>query len=361
MSQLALQVPASNRDGSQAGSTAENSATGNFTKDGYGGTGFTSVTIAKNSWIARATLETYCIKTLYNSGKTTIYAQAADNAGTFGTTTNNISTRSRTTASVAWTVTSAPTGWNSAPDVAALIQEVVTRTSWASGNALNLIWVNDTAYNTYGYGYYTYDFSTGQYAPKLTIDYFAPSNASLAQGNVPNGISITTTVGTPTVTPGAVTASPSGIAGSTALGTATVTPGAVTTSLSGIAGSTTVGTVTVSQTTGGQTATLDGVGITIGLGSATVTLGAVTASPAGINTTTAAGTVTIAVGTVTASVAGIAVTITIGDSHANLLPAARNLEWIPLAPATRWTSHTPAGRWTPHTPNVRWSPKGPAR
>jgi PKD repeat protein len=80
-----------------------------------------------------------------HSGATqlTFRAQAADNAGLFTTATQNVSSRPRTSASVNWT----PAAWaaNAAgpdqrtPELKTLIQEVVNRSGWASGNALAII------------------------------------------------------------------------------------------------------------------------------------------------------------------------------------------------------------------------------
>ncbi|HTH07689.1 MAG TPA: PKD domain-containing protein, partial [Ilumatobacteraceae bacterium] len=70
-------------------------------------------------------------------------AQAADNAATFTSTSNNISSRPLTTASAAW----APVAWTSGlagadqrtPDLSAVVQEVVNRGGWAFGNALAIV------------------------------------------------------------------------------------------------------------------------------------------------------------------------------------------------------------------------------
>lgn len=72
-----------------------------------------------------------------------IRGQAADNATTFATAAGNISTRARTTAAASW----APVPWTAGevganqrtPDLSAVVQEVVSRSGWASGNALALI------------------------------------------------------------------------------------------------------------------------------------------------------------------------------------------------------------------------------
>jgi plastocyanin len=69
-----------------------------------------------------------------------IRAQAADDAATFSATTGNVSSRPRTTASTSWV----PLAWTTlnergtaqqTPDLSAVLQEVVSRPGWKSGNA----------------------------------------------------------------------------------------------------------------------------------------------------------------------------------------------------------------------------------
>ena len=74
----------------------------------------------------------------------TIQGQADDNASTFGGRRNQISRRPRTAASTSWS----PGPWGapgeagsneSTPDLGAVIQEIVSRPGWSSGNALAVI------------------------------------------------------------------------------------------------------------------------------------------------------------------------------------------------------------------------------
>ncbi len=73
-----------------------------------------------------------------NPSALTIYGQAADNPATFTAATSNISTRALTAASAAWS----PGAWNTVdvkhqtPDISAVVQEIVNRGGWASGNAM---------------------------------------------------------------------------------------------------------------------------------------------------------------------------------------------------------------------------------
>lgn len=74
----------------------------------------------------------------------TIRGQASDDPGTFTTAIGNISSRPRTAASVAWVPSAWPTSGAAGPDqrtpdLSSVIQEIVSRPGWSSGNALVLI------------------------------------------------------------------------------------------------------------------------------------------------------------------------------------------------------------------------------
>ncbi len=105
---------------------------------------FTNVTVPNGATISSAYTQFQVDET--NSGATSvnIQAQDIDDAPTFSTSSNNISSRSRTSASVAW----APAAWSSVgeagpdqrtPNIKAVIQEIVNRPGWASGNDMVII------------------------------------------------------------------------------------------------------------------------------------------------------------------------------------------------------------------------------
>jgi hypothetical protein len=81
----------------------------------------------------------------------TIKAQASDNPPTFTTASRNVSSSLRTAAAVSWS----PAPWTAGavgaaqrtPDLSAVVQEVVRRTGWTSGNALALV-VTGTGHRT---------------------------------------------------------------------------------------------------------------------------------------------------------------------------------------------------------------------
>jgi PKD repeat protein len=116
------------------------------------------------AWIQFSSKETWSVAT-----NLTLQAQAIDNAATFTTSTNNVSSRAVTAASTAWV----PAAWNSgetganerSPDLSGTVQEVVSRPGWASGNALAII-VRGSGHRTA----WSYD-GNKSLAPLLHVEY----------------------------------------------------------------------------------------------------------------------------------------------------------------------------------------------
>lgn len=99
---------------------------------------YTNVTIPKNSTINSATID---VKAQGNSNSRTcvIYAVASDNTAVWDSS-NRPDNASRTTASVSWSVPTFSTGTTyTTPDIKSVIQEVVNRAGWSSGNALSVL------------------------------------------------------------------------------------------------------------------------------------------------------------------------------------------------------------------------------
>ena len=74
----------------------------------------------------------------------TVQGQASDNATTFTSSRSNASSRPRTTAAVTWSVLPWSTRGDAdfaerTPDLAAVVQQIVNRPGWASGNSLAVI------------------------------------------------------------------------------------------------------------------------------------------------------------------------------------------------------------------------------
>lgn len=128
---------------------------------------FTNVAIPRGAYISSATIEFEVDET--NSGATalTIRAQESDNAPAFSTAAFNVSSRTLTSAAVNWT----PPAWNTlnvkqlTPDLTALVQAIVNRAGWNSGNSLAFV-INGSGQRTAK----AYDLAPAT-APLLRIEY----------------------------------------------------------------------------------------------------------------------------------------------------------------------------------------------
>lgn len=137
---------------------------------------FTNVTIAQGATINSATF-ILTAQATYNAGGNTVSylvsGQANDNAPALATSTNiQTSSRPRTTAvSAAWNQTSVVVDTEYSIDVTSVVQEIINRAGWVSGNAI-LILVDTNTTTTLGewQDYWAYDGSTTK-AAKLNIDY----------------------------------------------------------------------------------------------------------------------------------------------------------------------------------------------
>jgi hypothetical protein len=105
---------------------------------------FTGVSVPAGASILEAWVQFQVDEANSGAISLTLEGQDADHAAIFTTASGNVSSRPRTSASVAWS----PPGWGSAgaagpdqqtPDLSAVIQEIVDRAGWASGNALAIL------------------------------------------------------------------------------------------------------------------------------------------------------------------------------------------------------------------------------
>lgn len=82
-----------------------------------------------------------CYNTPYSTETCHIYCEDIDNSPAFASSTNNISSRTRTSAYEPWAVTVLWRGdYNySSPDIRAVLQEVIDRPGWVSGNYVSII------------------------------------------------------------------------------------------------------------------------------------------------------------------------------------------------------------------------------
>ena len=132
---------------------------------------FNNISIPRSASIINAYVEFEVDETSSDPASVTIQGQAADNAPSFTNSTGNISGRVRTTAQVPWNNIPAWTALNvkwQTPNISSIIQEIVNRPGWASGNAIVLV--------IGGTGRRTAESYNGEQpaAPKLVITYTVP-------------------------------------------------------------------------------------------------------------------------------------------------------------------------------------------
>lgn len=133
-----------------------------------------NVTIPQGSTINSATLTITVVNTSFDDPDVNIYGQAADNAAAFAATNNNVSSRTSTTAVVTWTASSIGAGAKNAPDLKTVVEEIVGRAGWSSGNALALIVWGRSGASLLRWNQY----DNGSGAASLNIDYTEPPAGS---------------------------------------------------------------------------------------------------------------------------------------------------------------------------------------
>lgn len=105
----------------------------------------------------------------------TIRGQNADNAATFAAVNNNISSRPTTSSSVSWS----PAAWTvgtpaQTPSITSVVQEVVSRAGWASGNSMAFV-LSGAAANNFRRAWSR---DGNQNGPRLVVQYTMPSSCS---------------------------------------------------------------------------------------------------------------------------------------------------------------------------------------
>jgi VCBS repeat-containing protein len=105
---------------------------------------FNGIDIPQGATVSKAYIQFQTDETNSEATSLSLQGEATDNALTFVDTDGNITSRGRTTAAVSWT----PVPWTTrgeagpnqqTPDIAAVIQEIVNRPGWSSGNSLVII------------------------------------------------------------------------------------------------------------------------------------------------------------------------------------------------------------------------------
>lgn len=156
----------------------------------YGAMRFVNVQIPKGALITHAVLHLYCFDMHGTSRgevvRTKITGEDTDDARIFSTAAD-YEARNRTSAFVRWD--NIPPWdndvWYESPDISSIIQEIVNRAGWQSGNAIVIFWEDDGSDRYAERAYQQWDWAYGdhQYAPKLEVTFTPPPNYII---NVPN-------------------------------------------------------------------------------------------------------------------------------------------------------------------------------
>lgn len=144
---------------------------------------FPNITIPRGSTINSATMEIYrsAILDPAHDMNVDIYGNDVDNAVEYATEAD-VKDRALTDASVPWVEDDQAGGWRVSPDIAAVIQEIVSRPGFASGNNIAILLIAKGVVDKQWQGY-SWDGHANK--PHIHINYDepvpgAPSSQSLA-------------------------------------------------------------------------------------------------------------------------------------------------------------------------------------
>lgn len=143
----------------------------------WAGMRFPSVNIPKGATITSAFISIVPSAGTEDEPLVTVYAENADNSGTFTTTASDISNRSRTTG-VSWSSTdlgASGTSYHNSPDLSSDIQTVIDRSGWSVGNPVTIL-VQGGSTGTRDLTIEAFE-NTGNNPPQLTINYTYPDPA----------------------------------------------------------------------------------------------------------------------------------------------------------------------------------------
>jgi len=134
---------------------------------------FANITIPRLSIINTAYVRQRIVTPTANDDpKMTIYGHDHDNSVDFAADPT-VNGRAKTTASVPWVAAALGQGnWVNSPDLAAIIQEIVIRAGWASGQALTIVYIAGVS-PVKGFTFYAFDH--GSDFPSLNVNYTPPA------------------------------------------------------------------------------------------------------------------------------------------------------------------------------------------
>ena len=143
---------------------------------------FQNITIGQGATISSAYFKPY--KSSYASVPLVIHGIDADNAAA-PSAGSDLAASNFTSANVNWT-SSVGTGQQTSSDIKTIIQEIVNRAGWSSGNALTLAVVTSTfSYaGQYSWNARTYDYSSASEAAQLVIEYTSSGSSGSSASSI---------------------------------------------------------------------------------------------------------------------------------------------------------------------------------
>lgn len=136
---------------------------------------FRNVTIPQGTTINSASVQVNAWSSNSSTATSKIYGEDVDDSPTISSSDDDITDRNKTSASVTWTTSSwsADQNYNS-PDIASIIQEIVNRSGWQSGNDITILIYKVSGSSSRKITARDYSSS---YAPSLTISYGSSSSS----------------------------------------------------------------------------------------------------------------------------------------------------------------------------------------
>lgn len=210
---------------------------------------FTNVAVPQGATVNSAKIQ-YHADSCYGSPTTRIFFNAADNA-TNPTSSANYNAKAVTSAYVDWAISGWTNGtWYDSPDIKTVVQEVVNRSGWASGNAMMLLHKNNGSTSGNYARLHSYEFIGNTNAPKLVIEYTAGGTTLNGSATATGSASAQATA--TLIKPASATATGSATAAATAI---RIQPAVATATGTGTAEATAVRAILASATaTGSATA-----------------------------------------------------------------------------------------------------------
>jgi len=164
-----------------------------FGSDGDGGIRYQNVTVPKGSTINSASMGFRMNMTTFADHVTRLKVHGIDEDNTADFSSDPLG-RAKTTANVDWDL-SGPFDVEdeaSPPNVTAIIQEIVNRAGWGSGNSLGILVLEDGSTSDTFIGWYPWDDNPNK-APELVINYTAPPTTTTSTTSTSTSTSTTNT------------------------------------------------------------------------------------------------------------------------------------------------------------------------